>query len=289
MSETRYPTSEASETTATVDAFNAAGHGVLVPWALVDAFDGDYLCAVAYKRLLWRWRQGGGVEREGHHWVAASWTDVAKDLHVSAGQARRAMELLCEKGALVKGGPWRFGMSPVNHYRPDLARLAEYANPFAESDESIRSEPRDDSLKNANHRQSSTSEQYASHTDERGQDALFADENGGRARGNSSTKANARGDPLEGFDEWYAAYPRKAAKTEARTAFVKARAKTTLARLIAGAKQYRDDPNRDPEYTKQPATWLNKGCWDDDPLPERRSNGAVSNGYRVSESGRMRE
>jgi hypothetical protein len=39
--------------------------------------------------------------------------------------------------------------------------------------------------------------------------------------------------------------------------------------------RYRNDPNREPEFTAHPATWLNAGRWDDDPLPPRRTNGSA--------------
>jgi len=71
------------------------------------------------------------------------------------------------------------------------------------------------------------------------------------------------------FDTWYAAYPRKESKGPARTAFIKAKKKAGTAALIAGAERYRDDPNREDQYTKLPATWLNAECWEDGPLPPR--------------------
>ena len=37
--------------------------------------------------------------------------------------------------------------------------------------------------------------------------------------------------------------------------------------ILAGAKRYRDDPNRDPQFTKSPTKWLNQRGWEDDPLP----------------------
>jgi hypothetical protein len=36
--------------------------------------------------------------------------------------------------------------------------------------------------------------------------------------------------------------------------------------LIQGAKRYAlERRGQDPKYTKHPATWLNKGCWEDEP------------------------
>ena len=71
------------------------------------------------------------------------------------------------------------------------------------------------------------------------------------------------------FDEFWQAYPRKQDKGSARKAWTKAIKAADVAEIIAGAERYRDDPNRDPGFTKLPATWLNAEAWDNDPLPER--------------------
>ena len=72
------------------------------------------------------------------------------------------------------------------------------------------------------------------------------------------------------FDLFYSIYPRKAGRLKAETAMVKALKRAPAEEIIAGAMRFRDDPNREPEFTPHPATWLNQGRWDDDPLPPRR-------------------
>jgi DNA-binding transcriptional ArsR family regulator len=71
------------------------------------------------------------------------------------------------------------------------------------------------------------------------------------------------------FDVFYAAYPRHTGRQAARRAWDKAVRDTTPERLLAGAQRFAADPNRDPTYTPHPATWLNAGRWDDEPLPPR--------------------
>ena len=71
------------------------------------------------------------------------------------------------------------------------------------------------------------------------------------------------------FDSFWLIYPRRQGKREALKSLKAALALADFETIIAGAKRYRDDPNRSPSYTKLPATWLNKGCWDDEPLPNR--------------------
>jgi hypothetical protein len=69
------------------------------------------------------------------------------------------------------------------------------------------------------------------------------------------------------FMDWYLEYPRKASRAVAEKAYAKARKKATANELLEGVKRYAADPNREQEFTKLPATWLNGGCWDDGPLP----------------------
>jgi hypothetical protein len=67
--------------------------------------------------------------------------------------------------------------------------------------------------------------------------------------------------------------------------------KTTPAIIILNAAYaYAHDPNRDPQFTKLPATWLNQECWNDDPLPARtldtkaiRSQQAKTNFLQLTE------
>ena len=73
----------------------------------------------------------------------------------------------------------------------------------------------------------------------------------------------------EGFDEFWEIYPRKAGKQEARKVFQRALSNATLAEILEGARRYAADPNRQPQFTAHPATWLNQGRWSDEPLPPR--------------------
>lgn len=73
----------------------------------------------------------------------------------------------------------------------------------------------------------------------------------------------------EDFEEFWEAYPRRQKKGDALKAFTNALKRTTFDRVLAGAQQLRDDPNRVDQYTPLAATWLNADGWEDDPLPER--------------------
>lgn len=75
------------------------------------------------------------------------------------------------------------------------------------------------------------------------------------------TDAEVDGDPL--FAAFWTAYPRKDDKGAARKAWLSAlkNKRATAEQIAEGANYYRHDPGRKPDFTKLPATWLNKGSW----------------------------
>lgn len=75
--------------------------------------------------------------------------------------------------------------------------------------------------------------------------------------------------PPERFDEFWRVYPRRVGKIHAERAYAKALANgTSPDTLIAGAKFYAMEKKlADPQFVKHPATWLNGGCWQDEPDP----------------------
>lgn len=89
------------------------------------------------------------------------------------------------------------------------------------------------------------------------------------------------------FDEFWSAYPRKQGKQEARRAWNAAlRRGADPGAIVAGARRYAADPNREPEFTKMAQGWLNGGRWADDPLPER--TGGLSRTQRAARASRAR-
>ena len=71
------------------------------------------------------------------------------------------------------------------------------------------------------------------------------------------------------FDEFWSIYPHKKDKPQAKRAFEKALKRTDLQTILDGAERYRDDPNRDQGYTKNPSTWLNADAWENPPEPPK--------------------
>lgn len=73
------------------------------------------------------------------------------------------------------------------------------------------------------------------------------------------------------FEEFWEVYPLKNGKAKARDAFERALKKVSFGTILEGARRYRDDPNRNPGYTKWAQGWLNDERWSDGPLPQRES------------------
>lgn len=73
------------------------------------------------------------------------------------------------------------------------------------------------------------------------------------------------------FDAFWSVYPAEGRreKPRARLKFAKAAERAPVTTIIAGAVRYRDDPNREPRYTKHAATWLHNDCWEDPALTPR--------------------
>lgn len=67
---------------------------------------------------------------------------------------------------------------------------------------------------------------------------------------------------LDGFEDFWNAYPKRVDKGAARKAFRAALKKTAAATIIAAAMAYAKDPTRTDGFTKHPATWLHAEAWE---------------------------
>ena len=74
----------------------------------------------------------------------------------------------------------------------------------------------------------------------------------------------------QNFETFYKIYPRRMERKTALKAFQKALASATADEILEGATRFANDPNLPPKsFIPYPATWLNAGSWEDEPLPER--------------------
>lgn len=74
---------------------------------------------------------------------------------------------------------------------------------------------------------------------------------------------------MDGFEEFWSAYPRKQGKEDARKAWRQMKCSGKQQAVTDGAQRYASDPNREDRYTKLPAGWLREGRWEDAALPAR--------------------
>ena len=100
---------------------------------------------------------------------------------------------------------------------------------------------------------------------------------GGEAGDSANGLCAKGGNGLEGFAEFWTAYPRKKSKAAAERAWAKIRPGEELqAEILAAleqAKQSRDWQKEGGQYIPYPATWLNARGWEDElepAAPERR-------------------
>lgn len=82
------------------------------------------------------------------------------------------------------------------------------------------------------------------------------------------------GEDLSKFLAFWTAYPKKRDREEAVKEYRAAIGRgADPEHITAGAKRYAEErKGKDPQYTKLPATWLRKGCYDDEPDPEPTAN-----------------
>lgn len=73
--------------------------------------------------------------------------------------------------------------------------------------------------------------------------------------------------PWMEFDLFWTNYPRKVGKQAAIKAYNKAMKTTTQEQILKGVKLLRTETaGKDVQFIPHPATWLNEGRWDDEPL-----------------------
>lgn len=75
---------------------------------------------------------------------------------------------------------------------------------------------------------------------------------------------------LDAFGAFWIVYPKKKAREEARKAWIAAIDRgADPQHIVTAATGYaKERHGEDAKYTKYPATWLNKGCYDDEPDPQ---------------------
>ncbi|MGV9181833.1 helix-turn-helix domain-containing protein [Arcanobacterium canis] len=101
---------------------------------------------------------------------------------------------------------------------------------------------------------------------------------------------NSEGKENELFDAFWAAYPRRAKKSAARTLFAAALADGIDPQtIIDGARHYATDPNLpEKRFIPLPTTWLKDRGWEDEPEPARPKSASAIEAEEVERQRRVR-
>lgn len=206
---------------------------------------------------LWSYVDDNGVGRDVEKLIVADLFPLEDDPRETLARVSRGLQTLSAASLItrysVDGRPFLRITTWDLHQRIDKPAKSRYPLPTCEN-----AVPRDTLARPS--RQSR--ETLAPGTEEQGN----------RGTGDKDIPSpDGEAAPLpRGFAEFYDAYPRKVGRQEALKAFIKATRSTKPTVIVAGALRYARDPNLpDKEYIPHPATWLNRGGWDDEPCPPR--------------------
>jgi Helix-turn-helix domain len=187
------------------------------------------------------------ADRDGRN----SWASVkvlAEEAHLSERQTRYSLRELERSGEIVD--------VEVSRNRTHVYELPRMATLFPVSPEGADIAPADSAGGNMRPRRGQNPAVQGAHT---------APEPSTNPNSNRPMSIN------RSFGEFWEAYPRKVGKPKAMLAYKRALKLASSTAILAGAERYRDDANREDEFTAHPTTWLNRAGWDDAPLPARVS------------------
>jgi len=106
----------------------------------------------------------------------------------------------------------------------------------------------------------------------KGKDLYSASSPHGEGDTDSSSTPSGYDDPR--FQTFWSRYPHKVSKKKACTAFTKALKRTAFDDLMVGLERYLTQDRRALDgFVKDPTTWLNGDCWDDEALPRAVNGG----------------
>lgn len=216
------------------------GDFIMLRMALVDDLGGNFPAAILLQRIAWK------CERRGE-WKASR-EDLEAETRLGAGQVKRSLKLLQDRGYITsrRASAW----DPTTVW----SIVTETPEPQDSGDGHSVHHVVDESSITVMDKMSTTS--YGDI--ETKNETTTTPTSGGEA---ASVKP---GDAPE-FDAFWAVYPRKVAKPDARRAYTKARGKgQTLEALVALAKVHPSLHRKDRATIPYPATWLNQEPWDDD-------------------------
>ena len=207
---------------------------------------------------LWSYVDDNGVGRDVERLILADLFpyDEARE---TLARVSRGLQTLCDGGQIVRysidGKPLLFIVKWDSYQRVDRPTKPRYERPTCE--DAVIREPI----------ATSSRDMYATLATGEG-------EKGRRGEGEKGLDTPpAAPRPIsepDGFEEFWACYPKRSDKGHARTAYLKAAKAAGVDVVLAGAQRFAADPNLpEPKFIPMPTTWLNGERWQDDPLPPR--------------------
>ena len=215
---------------------------------------------------LWSYVDDSGVGADREASIAADLFagDLSREPHETSVRVHGGLMRLQAAGLITRysaqGKRWLHISNWTKHQK--INRATESSRPGPTSEDAVIHEP-DSEGSVSPHAES----------------PLGTGEQGNRGTGEETLSRTARLD--DGFDDFWAGYPKKVDKQKAKKAWRTARRRGVPAeRLINQADAYAHErAEQDSQFTKNPATWLNAGAYDNEP----RSAGhlrAVSGGHQ---------
>lgn len=213
---------------------------------------------------LWSYVDDNGVGRDVEQLIAADLFALDRDPLDSLARVSRGLASLSDQGLIVRYTVEKKRFLAVTgwerHQRIDKPNAPRYPGPDqgfpSESGGAREGVAKDSRLEQRNR---GTEEQG-----NRGDTPLLA------PAGPSAVEKAAGVEKL--FQEFYDTYPRHVGRQAAEKAFRKAieGRGVTAEMVIAGVRRFAADPHLpEKQYIPHPASWLNAGRWDDEPLPPR--------------------
>lgn len=225
---------------------------------------------------LWSYVDDNGVGRDRLASIAADLFagDLERDSRETLARVSRGLSNLAGRNLLLRyevdGRPFLAIANWTKHQRIDKAGKARYPGPDQAIQESLASSSRDSRETLA----PGEGEKGRRGEEEEGKEtpsSMLEEEQSKEVALLPPPPKPPRGRTYpEDFERFWSVYPRRDDKADAFRAWQSIRPATEVEDVIAGAERYRDDPNRTPQFTKLPATWLRAGSWENGPLPPRQ-------------------
>ncbi|SDP10532.1 hypothetical protein SAMN04515671_2946 [Nakamurella panacisegetis] len=217
---------------------------------------------------LWQYVDDNGVGRDVEKLICADLFPLEDDPRETLATVSRGLQHLFSTGLIVRyvtadGRPFLY-VTGWEHQKIDRPNKPRYPLPTSEN-AVIRETLATPSRGLGTNVASVTGEQRNRGTEEQALTTLAAD-------------ASEIAPKPDRFAEFYETYPRKAKRPDALKAWTSVTRKGDADQIIAGAARFAADPNRDPQFTPYPATWLRAESWNDPACLPRQSAGAPSRG-----------